>query len=174
VRHENSRRIRAETSVAQQYEPVHAVAHWDDASEARGKLRTRDYENAGKQAEQLSARGRELARKLLNSYGRRDLGSQDECRSQAERRCRLILINSSSHPQIFFTSDDHDDGRRMISNDQNSFQRLLRLFIGIARVVVLLLSDNSICASLIRAQHPRADGMGRGDRQFQFALTCRR
>jgi hypothetical protein len=65
---------------AQQYEPVHAVAHWDE----RQRRRAGDYEDAcekaAQQAEQLLAfAGRELAPKLLNTYATIIWEDQDEC-----------------------------------------------------------------------------------------------
>jgi hypothetical protein len=73
--------IRAEIeSWAQQYEPVHAVAHWDDRQRKRAGNYDAAYENAAEQAEQLLARaGRELAPKLLNSYATTIWEDQDEC-----------------------------------------------------------------------------------------------
>ena len=65
---------------AQQYEPVHAVAHWDDRQ--RRKMGNYDdaYENAAKQAEKLLATGgRELAPKFLDHYAAIVWEDQDEC-----------------------------------------------------------------------------------------------
>ena len=62
------------------YEPVHAVAHWDDRQRKRGGNYDAAYENAAQQAEQLLAvAGRELAPKLLDSYAAVIWEDQDEC-----------------------------------------------------------------------------------------------
>jgi len=73
--------IRAEIEAwAQQYEPVHAVAHWDDHQRRRAGNYDAAYENAAEEAEQLLARaGREIAPKLLNSYAGAVWEDQDEC-----------------------------------------------------------------------------------------------
>ena len=73
--------VRAEIEAwALQYEPVHAVAHWDDRQRKRAGNYDAAYENAAEQAEQLLARaGRELAPKLLNSYATTIWEDQDEC-----------------------------------------------------------------------------------------------
>ncbi|HEX9048440.1 MAG TPA: hypothetical protein VF988_15540 [Verrucomicrobiae bacterium] len=68
------------TAWAQQYEPVHAVAHWDDRQRRRVGNYDDSYENAAKQAEQLLAfAGRELAPKLLVAYPALIWEDQDEC-----------------------------------------------------------------------------------------------
>ena len=65
---------------ALQYEPVHAVAHWDDRQRRRAGNYDEAFENAAKQAEQLlSYAGRELAPKLLESYPAVIWEDQDEC-----------------------------------------------------------------------------------------------
>jgi hypothetical protein len=65
---------------AQQYEPIHAVAHWDDRQRRRVGNYDDVYENAAKQAEQLlSYAGRELVPKLLESYAAVIWEDQDEC-----------------------------------------------------------------------------------------------
>jgi hypothetical protein len=65
---------------AKNYEPVHAVAHWDDRQRRRAGNYDDAYENAAKQAEQLlSHAGRELAPKLLNTYAAVIWEDQDEC-----------------------------------------------------------------------------------------------
>jgi hypothetical protein len=65
---------------AKNYEPVHAVAHWDDRQRRRAGNYDDAYENAAKQAEQLLAyNGRELAPKLLNSYAAVIWEDADEC-----------------------------------------------------------------------------------------------
>jgi hypothetical protein len=67
-------------SWAQQYEPVHAVAHWDDRQRRSAGNYDAAYENAAEQAEQLLARaGKELAPKLLNHYAAAIWEDQDEC-----------------------------------------------------------------------------------------------
>jgi hypothetical protein len=73
--------VRAELDAwAQQYEPVHAVAHWDDHQRRRASDYDRAYENAAEEAERLLARaGRELAPKLLNLYPAIIWEDQDEC-----------------------------------------------------------------------------------------------
>lgn len=65
---------------AQQYEPVHSVAHWDDRQRRRVASYDDAFENAAKQAEQLLAQaGREIAPKLLDSYAAVVWEDQDEC-----------------------------------------------------------------------------------------------
>jgi hypothetical protein len=65
---------------AGQYEPVHAVAHWDDHQRRGARNYDAAYENAAEQAEQLLARaGRELAPKLLQLYPAIIWEDQDEC-----------------------------------------------------------------------------------------------
>ena len=65
---------------AQQYEPVHSVAHWDDHQRRRVANYDDAFENAAKQAEQLLARaGREIAPKLLDAYAAIVWEDQDEC-----------------------------------------------------------------------------------------------
>ena len=65
---------------AQQYEPVHAVAHWDDRQRRRGGNYDSAFEHAAQQAEKfLSRAGRELAPKLLNFYAAIVWEDQDEC-----------------------------------------------------------------------------------------------
>jgi len=73
--------IRAEIEAwTQQYEPVHAVAHWDDRQRRSAGNYDAAYENAAERAEQLLARaGREIAPKLLNSYAAAVWEDQDEC-----------------------------------------------------------------------------------------------
>jgi len=65
---------------AAQYEPIHAVAHWDD----RQRKSSGDYdhalENAAQEAERLLANaGRQLAPKLLDHYPAVLWEDQDEC-----------------------------------------------------------------------------------------------
>ena len=65
---------------AVEYEPVHAVAHWDDRQRKSAGNYDRAYENAALQAERLLARvGFELAPKLLNHYPAVIWEDQDEC-----------------------------------------------------------------------------------------------
>jgi hypothetical protein len=65
---------------AQQYEPIHAVAHWDDRQRRRAGNYDDAFENAAKQAEQLlSLAGRELAPKMLDTYAAVIWEDQDEC-----------------------------------------------------------------------------------------------
>jgi len=65
---------------AEQYEPVHAVAHWDDRQRRNVASYDDAFEAAAKQAEQLlSFAGRELAPKLLESYPAVIWEDQDEC-----------------------------------------------------------------------------------------------
>ena len=65
---------------AQQYEPVHAVAHWDDRQRRKAGNYDDAFEAAAKQAEQLlSHAGRELAPKLLDAYASVIWEDQDEC-----------------------------------------------------------------------------------------------
>lgn len=65
---------------AVEYEPVHAVAHWDDRQRKSAGNYDRAYENAAQQAERLLARaGLELAPKLLEFYPAVIWEDQDEC-----------------------------------------------------------------------------------------------
>jgi len=65
---------------AAQYEPVHAVAHWDDRQRKSAGNYDRAYENAAQEAERLLARaGSELAPKLLNFYPAIVWEDHDEC-----------------------------------------------------------------------------------------------
>jgi hypothetical protein len=65
---------------ALQYEPIHAVAHWDDRQRRRVGNYDDAYEHAAKEAEQLlSYAGRELAPKLLEGYAAVIWEDQDEC-----------------------------------------------------------------------------------------------
>jgi hypothetical protein len=68
-------------SWAQQYEPVHAVAHWDDRQRrSAGGNYDAAFESAAEQAEQLlSHAGKNLAPKLLNLYAAAIWEDQDEC-----------------------------------------------------------------------------------------------
>jgi len=65
---------------ADEYTPVHAVAHWEDAERKRSGNYDRAYEQAAKQAEQLLARlGGDLAPQLLDSHPAVVWEDQDEC-----------------------------------------------------------------------------------------------
>jgi hypothetical protein len=65
---------------AKQYEPIHAVAHWDDRQRRRAGSYDEAYETAAQQAEQLlAAAGRDLAPKLLDAYAAIIWEDQDEC-----------------------------------------------------------------------------------------------
>jgi len=65
---------------AAQYEPVHAVAHWDDRQRKSAGNYNRAYENAADEAERLLARaGEKLAPQLLNFYPAVIWEDQDEC-----------------------------------------------------------------------------------------------
>ncbi|MFO1514828.1 MAG: hypothetical protein U1F83_18285 [Verrucomicrobiota bacterium] len=65
---------------AAEYEPVHAVAHWDDRQRKSAGNYDRAYENAAQKAERLLARaGHELAPKLLDHYPAVVWEDQDEC-----------------------------------------------------------------------------------------------
>jgi len=65
---------------AEQYAPVHAVAHWDDRQRKSAGDYDRAYENAAKEAEGLLARvGAQLAPRLLEYYAAAVWEDQDEC-----------------------------------------------------------------------------------------------
>ena len=65
---------------ATEYEPVHAVAHWDDRERRRVSNYDAAFENAAKDAERLlSQAGRELAPRLLDFYPTIIWEDQDEC-----------------------------------------------------------------------------------------------
>ncbi|MGO8765604.1 MAG: hypothetical protein ACLQSR_10800 [Limisphaerales bacterium] len=65
---------------AQQYEPVHSVAHWDDRQRRRAGNFEAAYENAAQEAEKLLVHsGKILAPKLLNFYAAAIWEDQDEC-----------------------------------------------------------------------------------------------
>jgi len=65
---------------AGQYEPVHAVAHWDDRQRKSAGNYDRAYEVAAQDAERLLARaGCELAVKLLTHFPAVIWEDQDEC-----------------------------------------------------------------------------------------------
>jgi hypothetical protein len=65
---------------AAQYEPVHAVAHWDDRERKSAGDYERALENAAGEAERLLARaGRQLVPELLHCYPAVVWEDQDEC-----------------------------------------------------------------------------------------------
>ena len=65
---------------AADYDPVHAVAHWDDAQRKRSGDYERAFERAAAAAETLLARaGAQLAPKLLEVYPAIVWEDQDEC-----------------------------------------------------------------------------------------------
>lgn len=65
---------------ATQYEPVHAVAHWDDRQRKAARNYDRAYEDAALEAERLLAHsGSQLAVKLLNFYPAIVWEDHDEC-----------------------------------------------------------------------------------------------
>ena len=65
---------------AEQYEPVHAVAHWDDRQRRKSGNYDDAFENAALSAEKLLVfSGKNLAAKLLDSYAAVIWEDQDEC-----------------------------------------------------------------------------------------------
>jgi hypothetical protein len=65
---------------AEQYEPIHAVAHWDDRQRKSAGDYNRAYENAAEEAERLLAHaGNQLAPKLLGFCTAIIWEDQDEC-----------------------------------------------------------------------------------------------
>jgi hypothetical protein len=65
---------------AAEYEPVHAVAHWDDRQRKSVGDYDRAYEKAARDAERLLVfAGHELAPKLLDFYAAIIWEDQDEC-----------------------------------------------------------------------------------------------
>ena len=67
-------------SWAAEYEPVHAVAHWDDPRRKSAGDYDRAFESAARQTESLLNRaGKGLAPKLLNFYPAVIWEDQDEC-----------------------------------------------------------------------------------------------
>jgi len=65
---------------ADEYGPVHGVAHWEDRQRKSAGSYDRAYENAAKQAERLLARaGNRIAPKLLDFYPTIVWEDQDEC-----------------------------------------------------------------------------------------------
>lgn len=73
--------IRADVEIwAAQYEPIHAVAHWDERQRKSSGDYDRAYENAAQEAERLLIRaGRELAPRLLEHYPAVIWEDHDEC-----------------------------------------------------------------------------------------------
>jgi len=66
---------------ANQYAPVHAVAHWDDRQRRSGNY-DQAYENAADEAERLlSLAGRDIVPKFLEFYPAAVWEDQDECLS---------------------------------------------------------------------------------------------
>ena len=67
-------------SWATDYDPVHAVAHWDDRQRKGAGNYDRAYENAAQQAERILAQaGRDLSPKLLEHFPTIVWEDQDEC-----------------------------------------------------------------------------------------------
>ena len=65
---------------ATEYEPVHAVAHWDDAQKRAAEDYDEDFEDAAEVAEQLLERlGHRIAPLLLEHYPAVVWEDQDEC-----------------------------------------------------------------------------------------------
>jgi hypothetical protein len=65
---------------AEEYAPVHAVAHWDDRQRKSARDYDRAYEEAAKKAEALLAKGgREILPPLLEHYPVILWEDQDEC-----------------------------------------------------------------------------------------------
>jgi hypothetical protein len=73
--------IRADLEIwAAQYEPIHAVAHWDERQRKSSGDYDRAYENAAQEAERLLIRaGRELAPRLLEHCPAVIWEDHDEC-----------------------------------------------------------------------------------------------
>lgn len=68
------------TNWAQQYSPVHAVAHWEDSQRKKGGHYERKLEQAASEAEQLLLfAGRSLAPNLLEHYPAVVWEDQDDC-----------------------------------------------------------------------------------------------
>jgi hypothetical protein len=65
---------------AEEYAPIHAVAHWDDRQRKNVADYDRAFENAAKEAERLlGVAGRDLLPKLLEHYPVVIWEDQDEC-----------------------------------------------------------------------------------------------
>lgn len=73
--------VRADLEIwAAQYEPIHAVAHWDERQQKSSGDYDRAFENAAQEAERLLLRaGRELAPRLLEHYPAVIWEDHDEC-----------------------------------------------------------------------------------------------
>jgi hypothetical protein len=71
---------RVVTPWAEEYAPIHAVAHWDDGQRKRAGDYDAAFERAASQAEALLGRaGREIAPKFLDFYPAVVWEDQDEC-----------------------------------------------------------------------------------------------
>jgi hypothetical protein len=64
---------------ADEYAPIHAVAHWEDSKQKPAKRYQDKLEDAAESAEQLLAGCQKLARKLLDVYPTVIWEDQDEC-----------------------------------------------------------------------------------------------
>jgi hypothetical protein len=65
---------------ARDYQPIHRVAHWDDAEQKRARDYDRVFEDAAKKAEALLARAAaELLPRLLDEFPAVVWEDQDEC-----------------------------------------------------------------------------------------------
>jgi len=65
---------------AEEYHPVHAIAHWEDQQRKSAGNYDQAYEDAARDAERLLARaGNELAAKFLDFYPAAVWEDQDEC-----------------------------------------------------------------------------------------------
>ena len=65
---------------AEEYAPLHAVAHWDDAQRKRAGNYDTKYEKAAEEAEELLAKaGADIVPKLLDHYPAVVWEDQDEC-----------------------------------------------------------------------------------------------
>ena len=83
-------------SWAEDYSPVHAVAHWDDRQRKSAGNYSRAFENAARTAEQLLGRlGAEIAPVFLDFYPAVVWEDQDEC-----LEVRPEDIASTSNPSI--------------------------------------------------------------------------
>jgi hypothetical protein len=73
--------VRADLEVwAAQYDPIHAVAHWDDRQRKSAGNYDRAFEKAAQEAERLLARaGRDLSPKLLEHFAAIVWEDHDEC-----------------------------------------------------------------------------------------------
>ena len=67
-------------SWAEEYAPVHAVAHWDERKQRSAADYDRAFDNAAKEAERLLAlAGTQIAPSLLDFYPAVVWEDQDEC-----------------------------------------------------------------------------------------------